>query len=534
MISPVVPDNSSFPLVPDTFAKSESDTVSKSTKLTVDHQKSRNISITTGEGDVVTISSQERFNTGYYSYNDVTTGNGKLTLQQSNQFDLSVENEFAISVEGDLSKQEAKDIKKSLKLIGKIIKGFQSGNIEKVLKNASKFEKLDTIAGLEAALQQTSSVSYEQQTIDTSAYQTVGEGELDQNTQTATIDSPTTPDLLAGENPDPEVTGTDTNNPNIQEGVNTATDSAAAVVKNPEETLNNVSNLENPNNIISLEAVIQQIINISYKRESINETEGPASVGIEENTQTVATDGPTTPVIQGNVIAENEHSEHDDDGSENESNIGNLNTVTSFEATMQQTSSISYNQQSIDNTTNPASGEIEQNTQTAATDEPTTPATQGNVIAENENAELDTQTEETDGLTNGLSVDLSIDLTASVNRSNVIKEKEHSEHDDDLEASDHNIHKDVNSVTDKMVEAVKKTHEKPDKALRSVQKLFKEFMKSFSGEDSHHSPVMNISKIIENDFFKKISEDREKHSAHDKYSEYNVKKEVNLLLDNVV
>ncbi len=532
MITPAVSENNITTLIPETYEKDSS--ISKSESLTVDHQKSKNISIRTSEGDVVTLSSSEKFHTGYYSYQDVTSGNGNLSYQEGKQIEFSAEKAFSLSVEGDLSKQEIKDIKKSLKLIDKIIKGFQSGNIEKVLKNVSKFEKLDTIAGLEAAMQQVSSVSYEQQ----STYQTVGEGELGQNSQTAAIGSPTTPvtqdNLVAGENPDPEVTGADTNNPNIQEGINTTTDNVAGIVKNPEETLNNVSNLGNLSNIISLEAVIQQIINISYKRESINETEGQASGEIEENTQTVATDGPTTPVTQGNVIAENEHSEHDDDGLENEPNIGRLNTVTSFEATMQQTSSISYNQQSINNTTNPASEEIEQNTQTAATDNPTTPVAQGNVITENEQTELDAQTEATDGLTNELSVDLSINLTASVKQSNVIEEKEHSDHDDDLEVSNHNIHKDVDSVTDKMVEAVKKTHEKPDKVLKSVQKLFTKFMKSFSSENHHHTPAMNISKIIEDDFFKKISEDREKHSTHDKYSEYNVKKEENLLLNNVV
>ncbi len=516
MITPAVSENNIATLIPDTHEKDSS--ISKSESLTVDHQKSKNISIRTSEGDVVTISSSEKLHTGYYSYQDVTSGNGNLSYQEGKQIEFSAEKAFSLSVEGDLSKEEIKDIKKSLKLIDKIIKGFQSGNIEKVLKSVSKFEKLDTIAGLEAAMQQVSSVSYEQQ----STYQTVGDGELAQNTQTAAIDSPTTPVtqdnlVAAGENPDPDVTGADTNNHNTQESVNTTTDNVAGVVKNPEETLNSVSNSENLINIISLEAAIQQIINLSYKRESINKTEGP-----------------TTPVTQNNVIAENEHSEHDDDGLENEPNIRRLNTVTSFEATMQQISSISYNQQSIDNTTNPASEEVEQNTQTAATDNPTTPVTQGNVITENEHTELDAQTEATDGLTNDLSVDLSIDLTASVKQSNVIEEKEHSDHDDDLEVSNHNIHKDVDSVTDKMVEAVKKTHEKPDKVLKSVQKLFTKFMKSFSSKNYHYTPAMNISKIIEDDFFKKISEDREKHSTHDKYAEYNIKKEEILLLNNVV
>ena len=162
---------------------------------------------------------------------------------------------------------------------------------------------------------------------------------------------------------------------------------------------------------------------------------------------------------------------------------------------MLQVSSISYKQQSIYTTVYPTAGEIEQDTQTDAVDEPTT----------------------------------------SVNQNNVIEKKEHSEHkEEDTEVSNHNIQKDVNSVTDKMVEAVKKSHERPDKLARSINKLFSKFMKSFSGENFHHSPVMNISKMIENDFYKKISEKKEKEAAHNKYSENNIENEETPILSNTV
>jgi hypothetical protein len=304
MIAPAISDNNITSLIPDTYEKNSS--VSKSESLTVDFQKSKNISILTSEGDVVTISSHEEFHTGYYSYQEATSGNGNLSYQEGRQIELSAEKAFSLSVEGDLSKQEIKDIKKSLKLINKILNGYQSGDIEKVLKNVSKIGKLDTIAGLEASIQQVSSVSYEQQSIARTAYSSAGE---------------------------------------------------------------------------------------------------------------IAIDDPETSVKPNNMISKTEHTEPEEK---------------------------------------------------------------------------------------------------------------------DTEVSSPNIQKDVNTVSDKMVEAVKKTDEKPDKLVRSIHKLFSKFMRSFSDRDFHHSPVMNISKMIENDFYKKISEKKEKDAAHNKYSENNIENEEAPIINSTV
>ncbi len=311
MISPAVSDNNSISLAPDTYEKNSS--ISKSESLTVDYQKSKNISILTSEGDVVTISSHEELHTGYYSYQEATSGSGSLSYQEGKQFELSASKEFSLSVEGDLSKQEIKDIKKSLRLINKILKGYQSGDIEKVLKNVSKIGKLDNIASLEAAIQQVSSVSYTQQSIANTAYPTVGE--------------------------------------------------------------------------------------------------------IEQDSQEAATDGPSTSAMHDNKIAE---------------------------------------------------------------------------VEDNEPEEKDT------------------------------------------EVSSPYIQKDINNVSDKMVEAVKKTNEKPDKLARSVQKLFTKFLRSFSDRDNHHTPFMNISKMIDDDFYKKITEEKEKLFSYNKYSENDIENEETPILNNTV
>ncbi len=172
-----------------------------------------------------------------------------------------------------------------------------------------------------------------------------------------------------------------------------------------------------------------------------------------------------------------------------------MDSIANLEAAIQLVRSVSYEQQSISKTTYSPAGETEQNLQEAATDDPVTSAIQDNRISGIED--------------------------------NGSEEK-------DTEVSSPNILKDVNTVSEKMVEAVKKANEKPDKLARSIHKLFSKFMKSFSGRDFHHTPVMNISKLIENNFYKKISEGKEKEAVHNKYSENNIENEEAPILNNTV
>ncbi len=248
MISSVVSDNSSVPIPADANEKSISS--SKSESLKVDLQKSKNITINTSEGDVVTISSLEEFHTGYYSYQDVTSENGNMSFQESRQLEISSEKIFSLSVEGDLSKQEIKEIKKSLKLVSKILSGYESGDIKKVLKNVSKIGNLDTIANLEAAIQQVSSISYEQQSIARTDYLTSDEIEQDTHVA-ATHDSPTSinQDNIIPENEHygQKVENTEGNSHDIKEGINTVSDKMEDVLKNsnvkPGKLVKSVQNL---------------------------------------------------------------------------------------------------------------------------------------------------------------------------------------------------------------------------------------------------------------------------------------------------
>ncbi len=337
MISSVVSGNSSIPLLADTSEKSSSTPLSADTneeksssplpadtsensisrsvseRLNIDLQNSKNITINTSEGDVVTISSSEEFHTGYYSYQDVASGSGNISLQENRQLEISTAKSFSLSVEGDLSKQEIKDIKKSLKLVNKILSGYQSGDIKKVLKNVSKIGNLDTIANLEAAMLQVSSISYEHQSTAGTAYPTSGE--------------------------------------------------------------------------------------------------------IEPDTPVVATDGSQTSVNQGNIISENEYSEQE------------------------------------------------------------------------------------------------------------VKDTYDSSPD---------IKEGVNTVADNMVDVLKNSHVKADKLAKSVQKFFSKLLQNFSRGGFNNALTMNISKMIKNDFYKKISDEQEKRFARNKYSEDNIENEAAPILNNTV
>lgn len=244
MISSVVSGISSIPLSADTNEENSSpesadtskNNVSRSVseKLNIDLQTSKNITINTSEGDVVTISSLEEFHTGYYSYQDVASGSGNISLQEKKQLEISTAKTFSLSVEGDLSKKEIKDIKKSLKLVSKILSGYQSGDIKKVLKNVSKIGNLDTIANLEAAMQQVSSISYEQQSTAGTSFPASGEVEPDAPA-VATNDSPTSVNqdniIAKNEHSGQDVKEVEDSSPDIKEGVNTVADKMVDVLK---------------------------------------------------------------------------------------------------------------------------------------------------------------------------------------------------------------------------------------------------------------------------------------------------------------
>ncbi len=127
------------------------------------------------------------------------------------------------------------------------------------------------------------------------------------------------------------------------------------------------------------------------------------------------------------------------------------------------------------------------------------------------------------------------DSPTSVNQDNIIPENEYyGQKVEDTEGDSHDIKEGINTVSDKMVDVVKNSDVKPGKLVKSVQNLFTEFLQSFSGGNFKKGPAMKISKMIEDDFFKKISDKKENRFFRDKYLNNNIKNEEAPVLNNTV
>jgi hypothetical protein len=137
----------------------------QSTHLKTFRQESADFTIVTAEGDKVMFSSSSQFQATYVTYDSFARTKGEFTLFQGESFDLNTNRELVISVDGDLNRQELKDIKKALRTIGKIMKGFLSGDIGNSAAKAMKIGKLESISSLEASLQLEQNISLDQQLV---------------------------------------------------------------------------------------------------------------------------------------------------------------------------------------------------------------------------------------------------------------------------------------------------------------------------------------------------------------------------------
>lgn len=138
----------------------ENPTTTTSSKVELNIEKNADLSFLTAEGDKVTLSSRSKLTAAYSIYtNQGTLDEGSAAQKELDSFDFNQESGFEISIDGHLSKKESKDIRKAIKIIGKMARDFVSGKIKKTMKRASKLMRLDSISSFEAALQYKQSVS---------------------------------------------------------------------------------------------------------------------------------------------------------------------------------------------------------------------------------------------------------------------------------------------------------------------------------------------------------------------------------------
>lgn len=129
-------------------------------------RETQDVTLTTDEGDVVTISSLLQFQADYMSfdYSGMVKENGKTNALsiEAEGFKVATKNAFEITVQGDLNEQEKEDIAGVLKKLDDIMTDLVSGDLDEVVKEAvGLIDGADSISSLEAVLEFHQRVSME-------------------------------------------------------------------------------------------------------------------------------------------------------------------------------------------------------------------------------------------------------------------------------------------------------------------------------------------------------------------------------------
>jgi hypothetical protein len=142
-------------------------------KFNAFRQETQDVTLTTEEGDIVTISSLTQFQASYMSFDYSAQLKEKNLSMEAEQFKVATKNAFEISVEGDLNEEEKEDIAQVLEKLDGIMSDLVSGDIDNLVEEAvSLIDDTDTISGLEAVLEFHQRVSLEQRMVT----QTAGRG----------------------------------------------------------------------------------------------------------------------------------------------------------------------------------------------------------------------------------------------------------------------------------------------------------------------------------------------------------------------
>lgn len=127
-------------------------------KFNAFRQETQDVTLTTDEGDVVTISSLLQFQADYMSfdYSGMVKENGKSNALsiEAEGFKVATKNAFEITVQGDLNEEEKEDIAGVLKKLDGIMTDLVSGNLDEVVEEAvGLIDGADSISSLEAVLE---------------------------------------------------------------------------------------------------------------------------------------------------------------------------------------------------------------------------------------------------------------------------------------------------------------------------------------------------------------------------------------------
>jgi hypothetical protein len=114
------------------------------------------LSVTTAEGDKITLSADIESDFRAVNYKSHAAGNGTTTDIEAKYAEYSLKQEFGVTVEGDLNDQEVKDLSKLFRKVANIFKKVLSGQDDAALAKSSKlsesFGDYSSLSGLDLSV----------------------------------------------------------------------------------------------------------------------------------------------------------------------------------------------------------------------------------------------------------------------------------------------------------------------------------------------------------------------------------------------
>ena len=125
----------------------------KVTGVAVSNDFSGRLSVTTADGDKITLSANLESDFRAVNYKSHVEGGGTTTDVKAKYAAYSLKQEFGVTVEGDLSEQEVKDLTKLFRRVANIFEKYLNGQDEAALAKTAKlverFGRLSSLSGLD-------------------------------------------------------------------------------------------------------------------------------------------------------------------------------------------------------------------------------------------------------------------------------------------------------------------------------------------------------------------------------------------------
>ena len=121
--------------------------------VAISNDFSGRLSVTTADGDKITLSANLESDFRAVNYKSQVEGGGTTTNVEAKYAAYSLKQEFGVTVEGDLSEQEVKDLTKLFRKVANIFEKYLNGQDEAALAKTAKlverFGRLSSLSGLD-------------------------------------------------------------------------------------------------------------------------------------------------------------------------------------------------------------------------------------------------------------------------------------------------------------------------------------------------------------------------------------------------